>query len=50
MARVAGGAFGFLIFNHAVVGPHLYDALSFLSRAMSLAGSRFFNLGVDHFF
>jgi hypothetical protein len=33
MARVAGGAFGFLIFNHAVVGPHLYDALSFFEQS-----------------
>jgi hypothetical protein len=29
MARVAAGAFGFLIFNHAFDGPDLYGALIF---------------------
>ena len=29
MARVAAGAFGFLIFNHAFDDPDLYGALSF---------------------
>ena len=35
MARVAAGAFGFLIFNHAFDGPDLYGALSFFETMPS---------------
>jgi hypothetical protein len=34
-ARVAAGAFGFLIFNHAFDGPDLYGALSFFETMPS---------------
>jgi len=32
MARVAAGAFGFLIFNHAFDGPDSYGTSSFFGR------------------
>jgi hypothetical protein len=35
MARVAAGAFGFLIFSHAFDGPDLYGALSFFETMPS---------------
>ena len=35
IARVATGAFGFLIFNHAFDGPDLYGALSFFETIPS---------------
>src|SRR4030095_8929669 len=35
MARVAAGAFGFLIFNHAFDGPDLYGALTFFETMPS---------------
>jgi hypothetical protein len=34
-ARVAAGAFGFFIFNHAFDGPDLYGALSFFETTPS---------------
>jgi hypothetical protein len=34
-ARVAAGAFGFLIFSHAFDGPDLYGALSFFETRQS---------------